>query len=153
MDFRILGPLEVLDAGDPVEIGPRKQRLLLALLVISANRVVTTDRILEELWGDDAEGKEKALWVYISRLRSALGEREVLVTRDHGYSLVVGQDELDVHRFESAAAAGRALIKDDPSAASRVLSDGLGLWRGPALEEFATRSSPRPRSRVSKNFV
>ncbi|HVR78622.1 MAG TPA: BTAD domain-containing putative transcriptional regulator [Acidimicrobiia bacterium] len=137
MEFRILGPLEVADNGEPLHVGARKIRMLLALLVINANRVVTTDRILEELWGDDAEGKEKALWVYISRLRAALGDEEVIVTRDHGYALVVEEDDLDVHQFESATIAGRALVKQDPSAASRVLREGLALWRGPALEEFA----------------
>ena len=107
VEFRILGPLEVSDDGEPVQIGQRKLRMLLALLAINANRVVTTDRILEELWGDEAEGKESALWVYISRLRAALGEEEVIVTRDHGYALVVDEDDLDVRRFESAASAGR----------------------------------------------
>ncbi|MGI9621395.1 MAG: AfsR/SARP family transcriptional regulator, partial [Acidimicrobiales bacterium] len=137
MEFRILGPLEVVGDDGPIAVGARQQRLLLSLLVLNANRVVTTDRILEELWGDDALGKEKALWVYISRLRSALGEREVLVTRDHGYSLVVNAEEIDVNRFESGVLAGRALIKDDPASASELLSEALALWRGPALEEFA----------------
>jgi DNA-binding SARP family transcriptional activator len=107
--------------------------LFLALLVIHANRVVTTDRIIEELWGDDSEGKERALRVYISRLRASLGEAEVLVTRDHGYSLVVDDDLLDARRFESAAAEGMALVKDDPEGAAKILSEGLELWRGPAL--------------------
>lgn len=137
VEFRVLGPLEVLDGGEPIAVGARQQRLLLSLLLLNANRVVTTDRILEELWGDEAVGKENALWVYISRLRSALGEREVLVTRDHGYSLVVDAEEIDVNRFESGVLAGRALIKDDPAAASELLSEALALWRGPPLEEFA----------------
>ena len=72
MEFRILGPLQALSDGAPVDLGPHKQRALLALLLLHAGRVVSTDRILEELWGDDAAGKEKALWVHISRLRSAL---------------------------------------------------------------------------------
>ncbi|MGI9607512.1 MAG: BTAD domain-containing putative transcriptional regulator, partial [Acidimicrobiales bacterium] len=137
MEFRILGSLEISNGDGPVDVGPRKQRLLLALLMIHANRVVTTDRIIEELWGDDSEGKEKALWVYISRLRSSLGEAEILVTRDHGYSLLVDDDRLDARRFESAVAEGQALIKDDPSAASNKFTEGLDLWRGAALEEFA----------------
>ena len=110
--------------------------MLLALLVINANRVVTTDRLLDELWGEDAEGKENALWVYISRLRSALGDEGSLVTRDHGYSLIVDDRDLDVRRFESAIAGGRAVLRHDPELASSLLSEGLDLWRGPALEEF-----------------
>jgi basic membrane lipoprotein Med (substrate-binding protein (PBP1-ABC) superfamily)/DNA-binding SARP family transcriptional activator len=137
VEYRILGSLEVSAAHELVEVGPRRLRMLLALLVINANRVVTTDRILEELWGEDAEGKENALWVYISRLRSALGDQGALVTRDHGYSLIADVDDIDVHRFESTIDAGRALLKQDPEEASRLLREGLGLWRGKALEEFA----------------
>ena len=140
MEFRILGPLEVVENGEPIEVGPRKQRSLLALLVINANRVVRTDRILEELWGDDAEGKESALWVYISRLRSVLGGHEILVTRDQGYSLVVEPNAIDARRFETIAGEGRALIKDDPTAASALLGEALGLWRGAAIEDFGDES-------------
>lgn len=136
MEYRILGSLEVSRGGEPVEVGPRRLRMLLALLAINANRVVTTDRILEELWGEDADGKENALWVYISRLRSALGDENAVVTRDHGYSLIVDEDHLDARRFEAAIADGRAVLRQDPERASSLLSAGLGLWRGPALEEF-----------------
>ena len=91
MEFRILGPLEVVEDGEILDLGPRKQRSLFALLLIHANRVVSTDRILEELWGDESEGKENALWVYVSRLRTVLepdrDQHTVLVTRDHGYVL------------------------------------------------------------------
>ena len=69
MEFRVLGPLEAMDNGQPVDLGPPQQRALLALLLVHANRVMTTDRILEELWGEDAAGKENAMWVYVSRLR------------------------------------------------------------------------------------
>src|ERR1700704_2403902 len=94
MEFRILGPLEAFADGDRIDLGPYKQRALLALLLMHVDRVVPTDRILEELWGDDAAGKERALWVHISRLRSALdphrkdrGGSSVLETRDHGYAI------------------------------------------------------------------
>ena len=143
MEFRILGPLQALSDGAPVDLGPHKQRSLLALLLLSANRVVSTDRILEELWGDDSAGKEKALWVHVSRLRSALeparaerGESSVLLTRDHGYVLHVEPDALDAQRFEAAVAEGRGLVRDDPAAASVVLEDALAMWTGPALADF-----------------
>ena len=144
MEFRILGPLEVVDGSAPVDLGPAQQRALLALLLINVNRVVTTERILEELWGDNAVGKENTLWVYISRLRSALeperterGQSTVLVTRAHGYSLVVDPESVDSHVFEERAKAGDALVREDPDAASAVLSDALEIWRGSALEDFS----------------
>ncbi len=140
MEFRILGRIEVTDDGILLDLGPLKQRSLLALLVINANRTVTTDRILEELWGIDAEGKENALWVYVSRLRSVLekerSEPAVLLTRDHGYSLTVEPMSVDASRFEAEVAQGRSLIKDDPAAASEQLEAALSLWRGDALEDF-----------------
>ena len=143
MDFRVLGPLEVIDGDKPIDLGPAQQKALLALLIINVGRVVTTDRILEELWGDDAVGKENALWVYVSRLRSALepdrtgrGPSSLLVTKDHGYTLTVEHPAVDAHRFERAADRGRALLRQDPEAASQLLSDALGLWRGSALEDF-----------------
>ena len=86
MEFRILGPLEARVGDELIDLGPHKQRALLALLLIYVDRVVPTDRILDALWGDDAAGKEKALWVHISRLRSALephraerGEKQTIV--------------------------------------------------------------------------
>lgn len=146
MEFRILGPIQVLDHERKVDLGPPQQRALLALLIINANRVVTTDRILHELWGDSALGKENALWVYVSRLRSALepdrtdrGQSSVLITRDHGYSLTVDPASIDGVQFERATEKGRSLIRDDPAAASQVLARGLEMWRGSAYEEYAYR--------------
>ena len=144
MEFRILGPLEVRAGGEPVDLGPHKQRALLALLLLHVDRVVPTDRILDELWGDDAAGKEKALWVHISRLRSALephrterGESSVLLTRDHGYSIRADPESVDARRFEAAVDEARARLADDPAAAAEILRGALDLWRGPALQDFA----------------
>lgn len=143
MDYLILGPLEVLDGDEPVDIGPRQQRALLALLVANMNRVVSTEHILEDLWPKDPLGKEKTLWVYISRLRTALepnrganAKSSVLVTRDHGYQLVVGPDRVDSCRFEEAAARGRALVRDEPGTAADLLGNALALWRGSAYQDF-----------------
>ena len=132
MDYRILGPLEVLDNGRSIDIGPKQQRTLLALLVLNANRVVTSERLLEELWGDDAHGRENTLWVLISRLRSALdpdrqahSKEDVLITKDHGYSLAADINDIDAHRFEVAINEGRQLLLDDPAAAAERLRSGL----------------------------
>src|SRR5258708_38788589 len=137
MEFRILGPLEAWAGDQPVDLGPHKQRALLALLLIHVDRVVPTDRILDALWGDDAAGKEKALWVHISRLRSALephraerGESSVLITRDHGYLIRSDPTSVDARRFEAAVAEARARLADDPGTASEILRAALDLWRG-----------------------
>jgi basic membrane lipoprotein Med (substrate-binding protein (PBP1-ABC) superfamily)/DNA-binding SARP family transcriptional activator len=144
MEFRILGPLEAHADGHRIDLGPYKQRALLALLLMHVDRVVPTDRILDELWGDDAAGKEKALWVHISRLRSALephrsdrGESTVLMTRDHGYLIRVDPASVDARRFESALDEARATLSHDPDAAAEILREALTLWRGGALQDFA----------------
>lgn len=140
MDFRILGPLEVVRNGESVDVGPHRQQSLLALLLLHANRVVPTDRILDELWGDDADGKENALWVYVSRLRGALergsGHAEVLITKDHGYVLRVDAGTIDANRFESEVVRGRALLSEDAEGASIVLREALELWRGSPFQDF-----------------
>ncbi len=143
MDYGILGPLEVTDDGEPIDVGSRQQRGLLALLLLNANRFVPTERILDELWPDDPTGKERTLWVYISRLRSILepgrqahARGNVLVTRDQGYSLVVDDADIDAHRFEGLVVEGNRLLDDDPDEAARLLRRGLDLWRGAALEDF-----------------
>ena len=136
MEVQILGPLEVRDEGSVVDLGHHKQKSLLALLLIHANRVVSTDRILDEIWGEDAAGKENTLWVYVSRLRSALGGAEVLVTKDHGYTLATPPATIDAHRFEEAVQQGRSLLTADPAAAAEQLRQGLDLWRGTALQDF-----------------
>jgi basic membrane lipoprotein Med (substrate-binding protein (PBP1-ABC) superfamily)/DNA-binding SARP family transcriptional activator len=141
VEFRVLGPLEVIEDGRSLGLGSPQQRALLALLVLHAGRVVSMERILEELWGDEVEGKEQTLWVYVSRLRAALEptretrtEDGALITRDHGYVLDVDLSTIDCHVFEQKVTAARAGVRHDPAAASSALSDALGLWRGSALE-------------------
>jgi DNA-binding SARP family transcriptional activator len=123
MEFRILGPLEVAENGRQVDLGGGKQRALLAILLLHANEVVSTDRLIDALWEEEPrETAQKALQVYVSQLRKALG-RERLETRPPGYRLRVGEDELDLARF------GR-LAEERPR-------EALALWRGPPLAEFA----------------
>ncbi len=150
MEFRILGPIEVVDDGRLIDIGPRQQRAVLAILLLNANAVVSTDRILEDLWPDDPIGKERTLWVYISRLRTRLRARhdegagdsgndmdQVLVTHDHGYSLRVDPAALDAYRFAELAKEGRHLLDAEPEEAGDVFRQALNMWRGDALEDFA----------------
>src|SRR5262245_64382425 len=110
MDFRILGPLEVRDGERDVRLRGGKQRALLALLLVNANRTLAIDRIVDELWGDDVpETAPKMVQIYVSKLRQAL-EPGVLHTRPPGYALQVEPDELDLDRFEHIASAARASL-------------------------------------------
>jgi WD40 repeat protein/DNA-binding SARP family transcriptional activator len=140
-EFRILGPLEVLLAAEPIRIGGPKQRALLALLLLSANRVVSRDRLIAELFGDDTPTPpDTALRVRVSRLRAALRSDDGqarLVARAPGYVLRVEPDELDLVRFERLVTHGRErLAANDAKAAAEVLGDALSLWRGLPLADL-----------------
>jgi DNA-binding SARP family transcriptional activator len=138
-EFRLLGPLEVVVEGTRVRLDAAKPRALLALLLLNRNRVVATDRLVEELWGEAAPTRAtKTLQVYVSQLRKVLGA-DRLVTRPPGYELRVEDGELDLDRFERLAAEARdRLAARDPAEAQRLLEEALALWRGPALREFRT---------------
>jgi predicted ATPase/DNA-binding SARP family transcriptional activator len=138
MEFRILGPLEVWDGGREVSLGGPKPRALLALVLLNANKVVPADRLIDELWGEDSpENAAAALRVTVSRLRKALPQN-VLTTRSPGYVVRVEPDALDLQHFERLVDEGRSMLARGLAAdASARLRDGLSLWRGPALADFA----------------
>ena len=138
MEYRILGPLAVAKDGSEIVIGSGKQRALLALLVLHANEAVSTDRLIDQLWGDSrSTSATKVLQNYVSKLRRLLGDG-VLVTRAHGYELRVEPGELDADRFDELVAEGRrALAAGDAERAAAVLADAIALWRGPPLADFA----------------
>jgi len=131
-EFRLLGPLEAVVDGRPVPLAAAKQRALLAFLLLHRNQVVSTDRLIDELWADDPPaGATKTLQVYISQLRKALGA-ERLVTRAPGYLLRIEPGELDLERFEQLAAEAREqLASGDAASARDGLREALQLWRGP----------------------
>jgi DNA-binding SARP family transcriptional activator len=134
MDFRLLGPLEVFEHERPLELGGIKQRSLLAILLLHANELVSTDRLVDQLWGAAPPATAaKSIQVYVSRLRKALGDGR-LATRAPGYVLRVEPSELDLARFEQLAGEARRAA---PEAAARKLRDALALWRGPALADLA----------------
>jgi predicted ATPase/DNA-binding SARP family transcriptional activator len=141
MEFRILGPLEAWDEGRELSLGGPKPRALLALLLLHANTVVSADRLIDELWGEDSpEHAADALRVNVSRLRKALPQ-DVLTTRSPGYVVQVELEALDLHRFERLVDEGRGLLaRGLAAAASKRLHDALSLWRGPALADFAYES-------------
>ncbi len=137
MDVRILGPLEVYDGDGPVAIGGAKPRGLLAALVLNANKVVSTDRLIDTLWGErPPETAAKALQVHVSQLRKALGADSIR-TRSPGYVLELGQGDLDVHRFEGLHERARDVLDNDASEARRLLIEALALWRGAPLADVA----------------
>jgi DNA-binding SARP family transcriptional activator/pimeloyl-ACP methyl ester carboxylesterase len=138
VEFRVLGPLELISGEQPLAVGGARTRTVLAMLLVNANRVVPADRVADELWPGHPPGRGAAnLQVRLSELRRALksaGEGDRLVTQPPGYLLRVADDELDLLRFEALAAAGRAaLASADAPNAERLLSEALALWRGPAL--------------------
>ena len=140
MEFRILGPLEVADGERVVDLGGPRERVLLARLLVSANLVVSADRLAGDLWS----GEPPAHWlptlrVYISRLRRALGPgAAVVLTEPPGYRLRLAAGQLDADVFERLAAAARRDLADGRAeVAAAGLRRALGLWRGPALSGVA----------------
>ena len=143
MEFRILGPLDVVAGGRPVQLTGTRERTLLAILLIHAGEVVSADRLIDELWGDDLPGDpSNALQVVVSRVRRALGG-ELLVTRKPGYVFHVDADSVDARRFGRLVAEAERLSLADQARRSSLLAEALGLWRGPALAEFALDSFAR----------
>ena len=139
MHVRILGPLEVEDEKAPVALGGQRQRALLAVLVLARGSVVSSDRLIDGLWEEEAPATARnVVQGHVSQLRKAFGGNGRLETRGHGYVLHLEQGELDVDQFEELFADGRRLLtEDDPAAASGALLEALALWRGPALADFA----------------
>jgi DNA-binding SARP family transcriptional activator len=139
MEFRILGPLEVIGSRGAVQLRGVKPRVLLTVLLLNANKAVSAERLALALWGDEApNGAVKTVQVHVSRLRKALGDEEILTTTPLGYRLGVGKGELDSDRFEILVADGRrALAVGQVERAAATLREALSLWRGPPLADMA----------------
>ena len=141
-EFRILGPLEVLIDGAPVAIGGPRQRALLAMLLLSANRVVSRDRLIDELLdGASADRSDHMLRVRVSRLRTALSARGTddtrILAQAPGYLLRVEPGELDLQSFEGLLAEGHQALEDeDFGHASTTLREAESLWRGRPLADL-----------------
>ena len=151
MDFRILGPLEVVDDGRAVELAGSKVRALLVLLLLHANETLTSDRLIDELWGErPPAAAAKTLQMHISRLRKALaGENGsgagLIVTRERGYSLTIHPEQLDAWRFERLVAEGRdKLSAGRAEAAVTALEHALDLWRGSPMADLAYEPFAQP---------
>src|SRR5262245_63705066 len=127
MDYRVLGPLEAQRDDGPLALGGAKQRAVLALLLLNANRVVSRERLIDELWGDEPPASAVTnVHSYVSRLRKLL-PAEALQTRPPGYLLAIEPEQVDLLRFERLVAEARTA---EPARASELLQEALGLWLG-----------------------
>ncbi|WP_371619446.1 BTAD domain-containing putative transcriptional regulator [Streptomyces sp. NBC_00454] len=136
MEFRLLGPVEVVRGGKQLALGGPKPRTLLAALLLARGRVVSVDRLVDQVWSEEPPSTARALvQTYVSSLRRALRVDGLLETRPPGYALHVPADHLDLALFEDRAAQGRdALLSGDPERAAGLLREALNLWRGNALD-------------------
>ena len=144
MEFRLLGPLEVIEGGQSRPIGGPKQRTALVHLILRANHDVPPERLIEEIWGaDPPPAARSTLRGYLSHLRGALGPG-MLEHRSGGYVLHADPPSIDAVRFEGLVVEARAVAEEDPAVAARGLSSALQLWRGPALDDLADQPSLQP---------
>jgi YVTN family beta-propeller protein len=145
LEFRILGAMEV-EAGDGLlDLGGSKQRGVLAMLVLRAGNVVSTEVLIDGLWGERPPATAaKSLQVYISRLRKALGENAI-VTRSPGYLLAATSEEVDLGRFERLVEEAQ---HEAPDGAAALLRGALKLWRGAALADLA--EEPFARAEIAR---
>jgi DNA-binding SARP family transcriptional activator len=156
MRFRILGPLEVEDAGRPLELGGPRQRAVLAFLLLNANKPVPVARLLDALWAGSTAGARNSLHSTVSRLRQLLAAsqdeeatRPRILSKNHAYQLNVASEGLDVFRFERLLAEGRAALEDpaaDPARTAATLTEALALWRATSpLEDLRDQGRDEPR--------
>lgn len=153
MEFRVLGPLEVLEAGTPLPLGGPKQRAVLARLLLDAGHPVSTDALAESVWGEDPPEHARAtLQVYVANLRRVL-DREHLGDDDHrrlqrrsaGYVLnLLPGDTLDLRRFRRRSREARLLLASDPSSAASLLCSALQAWNGSPFPDLANGAIPPP---------
>jgi len=152
-EFSILGPLEVARSGSVVPLGGPWQRAVLALLLLQVNRVVSMDRLAEDIWGGDPpKGWATTVQTYVFHLRRALepgrvpgAGGDILVTQGRGYLLRVDRGQLDAARFEDGFTAGRAALEAGRYAqAAGTLREALARWRGPVLADLADYAFTHP---------
>lgn len=145
----MLGTLEAIGDGVVADLGPPKQRALLALLLLHSNQIVPVDVLVDGLWGDDPPRQaQHAVQVYVSELRRALAPLagdEVVAWRAPGSVLSADEDAIDVPRFERLVADGlRRSEAGDADRAAALLREALALWRGPPLADVAYEEFAQP---------
>ena len=142
MRFQILGPCEAYQDGSPLPLGGVKQRALLAALLLDAGRVVSADKLIDDLWGEEAPFQARHnLQELVSQLRKTLrtaGTGDYIVTRASGYVIELAPGELDLHRFELLVSEGReSFSAGDATTAAAKIAEALALWQGPPLADLA----------------
>jgi basic membrane lipoprotein Med (substrate-binding protein (PBP1-ABC) superfamily)/DNA-binding SARP family transcriptional activator len=152
VDFAILGPLEVAANGRVLELGPPKQRAVLAALLLHANEIVATDRLIEMVWGDSApRTAAHSVQIYVSDLRKRfdeVGASPVITTRAPGYVLHIEPDAVDAHRFERLVVLGSGQVRSgDVEAGAHTLDSATAMWRGPPLADLTYVEFVQPRIR------
>jgi DNA-binding NarL/FixJ family response regulator/DNA-binding SARP family transcriptional activator len=147
VEYRILGPLEVVDEGRPVPLGRLKERLVLAVLLLHANEFVSRERLIDELWGESPPPTaKKAVNVYVSQLRKVLTRNgcDPIATVDGGYRFRIESGELDSTSMEHLLATARErAATGELEAAVELWREALALWRGPALAGLLLESQGR----------
>ena len=150
MEYRILGPLEVDDAGGRIVLGGTRQQTVLALLLLRAGKTVALDRLIEDLWEEPPATAARTLQVYVSRLRRELPEGAI-ESRSGGYSLSLNGNGLDLHEFEKAADEGRAaLAARQYERAAQLFAKALAFWRGAALAGLDSEALRREADRLEE---
>lgn len=139
MELRVLGALEASRADRLVPLGGRQQKLVLALLVANLNRIVSTDRLIDEIWeASPPETARKAVQSYVALLRKTINRAgEILKGRGPGYLLELEAEHVDAYRFEALVHEGRSHLASDPQEAARTLREALALWGGPPYGDLA----------------
>jgi DNA-binding SARP family transcriptional activator/streptogramin lyase len=148
LEFRLLGPFDIVVDGRSVPVGGAKQRALLAILAIHANEVLPADRLIDALWPEQTpDSALNTLQGYVSRLRRALdpdrmnGAEETIAFRRPGYVLRARPEQIDTNRFERLVEeAEDRTARGSPAGAAELLREALALWRGRALSDFVYES-------------
>ena len=132
VEYRFLGPVEVVHEGRQVSLGGRQRKTILSLLAIRPNSIVTADSLVDALWSAELPtAARRSMQAHVAHLKKAVNvEDEVLLSVDSGYRLEVGEQDTDIQSFENKVAKGRELLGDDPRAAKESFDAALALWRG-----------------------
>ena len=137
MEFKLLGPLEASDGPTPIDLGGRKQRALLARLLLDANRTVATDRLVDDLWGEEVPSRRRRWCRSTSRSSARSCRRDLVRTHPPGYAIEIDPAAIDLVRFERLRREGEAAhAAGNADLAAERLREALALWRGDPLVEF-----------------
>jgi DNA-binding SARP family transcriptional activator/tetratricopeptide (TPR) repeat protein len=158
VQIRVLGPVQVCANGRDLDVGPRQQRHVLAVLAADAGRAVSTETLMDRVWEQVPPGGRRALHVHITRIRRLLECTEAaaappvsVVRRSGGYLLDIDPDRIDVHRLRRLVEQARAAQRDDQRAG--LLREAVGLWRSDPLGGLTGSWAARTRERWRREYL